>query len=254
MLTEGKVSLLERLTNVWAKFLKVTSKVSWFSILKLVVFASLIMTMVGFFITINDKNTRAILSKAIIDDRESLRERDNYAFNLNDKIESSVNEEIERLRLILDADRVTISSFHDNLKTTTGLHFRFFSQNYEKVCYERGIPEIALNYQNVRTSLYEIVTYLSKRKLLIASREDMEFIDRRYAHAMMIEDTYRSGLYYMRSSSGIEIGILTVTWNKENKNLIPSDEKIKEKLIKAGTKLESLLDLDYYNKYKYFRD
>ena len=248
MLTEGKVSLLERLTNVWAKFLKVTSKVSWFSILKLVVFASLIMIVVGFFITINDKNTRAILSKAIVDDRENLREKDNYAFNLNDEIESSVNEEIERLRLSLDADRVIISSFHDNLKTTTGLHFRFFSQSYEKVCYERGVPEIAQNYQSVKTSLYEMVTYLSKHNLLITTVGDMENIDKRYAHAMMLENTYKSGLYYMRSSSGTEIGILVVTWTNDNKALVPSDEKIKEKIIKSGTKLESLLDLNYYNK------
>lgn len=248
MLTEGKVSLLERLTNVWTKFLEVTSKVSWFSILKLVVFAGLIVVMVGFFITIEDRNTRVILSKAIVADRENLRREDNYTFDLNDEIESSVNNEIEKLRLTLDADRVVISSFHDNLKTTTGLHFRFFSQSYEKVCYERGIPEIAQNYQNVRTSLYEMVTYLSKHNLIIAGVDDMEKIDKRYAHAMLIENTYRTGLYYMRSSSGTEIGILVVTWTNDNKNIVPSDERIKEKLTKAGTKLESLLDLDYYNK------
>ena len=63
---------------------------------------------------------------------------------------------------------------------------------------------------------------------------------------MMVEDSYLSGLYFLRSESGKEIGILVVSWTVDNKKLVPSKEVIEANLTKYGVKLESLLDLAYY--------
>lgn len=246
MLTEEKVTVLSKLADVWDKFLGSVSRVSWLAILKLIVFIILLMAVVSFFVTLNDKNTREVISKTITEDRKNLKERDESVYDLTDDVETSVNNEIENLRLTLNADRVVISIFHDNLKTTTGLHFRFFSECYESVCYDRGIPEIAQNYQNVRTSLHPMVTFLGKHKIVIANTDEMEKIDKRYAHSMMVEDSYLSGLYFLRSESGKEIGILVVSWTVDNKKLVPSKEVIEANLTKYGVKLESLLDLAYY--------
>lgn len=246
MLTDDKVTALSKLADVWDKFLNSISKVSWLAILKLIVFIILLMAVISFYVTLNDENTRRILSKTITEDRNSLNEHDDDVYDLTDDVETSVNDEIEKLRLSLNADRVVVSIFHDNLKTTTGLHFRFFSECYEKVCYDRGIPEIAQNYQGVRTSLHPMVTYLSRHKMVIANVDEMEKIDKRYAHAMMVEDSYLSGLYFLRSESGKEIGILVVSWTVDNKKLVPSRSSIEQNLTKYGIKLESLLDLSYY--------
>lgn len=246
MLTEDKVTVLSKLADVWDKFLGSVSRVSWLAILKLIVFIILLMAVVSFFVTLNDENTRKIISKTITEDRNILNKKDDYVYDLTDDVENSVNDEIEKLRLSLNADRVVVSIFHDNLKTTTGLHFRFFSECYEKVCYDRGIPEIAQNYQGVRTSLHPMVTYLSRHKIVVANVEEMEKIDKRYAHSMMVEDSYLSGLYFLRSESGKEIGILVVSWTVDNKKLVPSKNAIEQNLTKYGVKLESLLDLGYY--------
>lgn len=246
MLTDDKVTALSKLADVWDKFLNSISKVSWLAILKLIVFIILLMAVISFYVTLNDENTRKILSRTITEDRNSLNEHDNDVYDLTDDVETSVNDEIEKLRLSLNADRVVVSIFHDNLKTTTGLHFRFFSECYEKVCYDRGIPEIAQNYQGVRTSLHPMVTYLSRHKMVIANVDEMEKIDKRYSHAMMVEDSYLSGLYFLRSESGKEIGILVVSWTVDNKKLVPSRSSIEQNLTKYGIKLESLLDLSYY--------
>lgn len=246
MLTDDKVTALSKLADVWDKFLNSISKVSWLAILKLIVFIILLMAVISFYVTLNDENTRRILSKTITEDRNSLNEHDDDVYDLTDDVETSVNDEIEKLRLSLNADRVVVSIFHDNLKTTTGLHFRFFSECYEKVCYDRGIPEIAQNYQGVRTSLHPMVTYLSRHKMVIANVDEMEKIDKRYAHAMMVEDSHLSGLYFLRSESGKEIGILVVSWTVDNKKLVPSRSSIEQNLTKYGIKLESLLDLSYY--------
>lgn len=95
MLTDDKVTALSKLADVWDKFLNSISKVSWLAILKLIVFIILLMAVISFYVTLNDENTRKILSKTITEDRNSLNEHDNDVYDLTDDVETSVNDEIE---------------------------------------------------------------------------------------------------------------------------------------------------------------
>ena len=238
----------EQVVGVFRKFNDLLRKITWSSILKLTILVLVFMIAISWYKFINDRDTATMISNIIHTEREKAEIADSLSYSITDEVEKRVNEEAEELRLALDADRVIISIFHDNLKTTTNLHFRFFSECYEKVCYDRGIPEIAESYQNIRTSLFPIMSYLSQNRELYTTPKEVGNIDRRYANRLEEENVGWVGLRFLRNKHGIEIGIISVAWSNNNLNNMPKKEKIQESLTKGSIRLESLLDLESYVK------
>lgn len=259
-----KVNILERLVNIGQHFSKWVESwkysgfiklfVGWLFIILLIVtviltFYCYSMMKRGFNlspeqISVYKKTTEQATLNSIEKTKRLEAEKDSAVYALSNKIELSVNERVLSLLNKLDADRVTITIFHDTEKSAPHLHFRFFSECYEHVNYDRHIPEIAGEYQKVKTSLFPMFSYLSINQSVFAPVKDYENIDIKYAHRLMENNYGWVGLRFLRTKSGAEIGVLTVTWLSRNMKYKPSDDKIKYQMEKTSLQLESLFDIN----------
>ena len=243
-------SMLDKFPKFFRGVFGTIGKMKWSSVWKYIVIVASTLFMINVYNFFNDKNTVKLVERALIksnkEERESIEKEDSTIYSLSDQVEANVDKEVEKLMVELDADRVVVPIFHDNIKMNSKLHFKFFSECYEKLDYDDGAQELAEDFQGVRTSLFPLYSYLSSHKIFISNLEDIKSIDMRYAHRMEEYGYDKVGFYFLRSESGEEIGVLCVEWLKNTRKTIPSDQVISDKLKKYGIKLESLLDLKTY--------
>lgn len=181
---------------------------------------------------------------ALEKDRQELAKKDNAIYALSNRVELAVNNLVENYRSKLDADRVAVTIFHDTEKMGTNLHFRFFSECYEHVNYDRGVEEIADLFQKKKTSLFPMFSYMSINKEFYGTPKDCKEIDVKYAHRLQENSCGWIGLYFLRTQSGKEIGVLTVSWLTKDLKYKPEEDVIKNLTRNTGQQLEALFDIN----------
>ena len=234
---------------------KVIGNTTWATVFKYIIILGFTLLFFNIFNILNDSNNIRILEQAVSNATNQQKildaKRDSSIYSLSDKIENTTNTEIEKLRLKLDGDRVFVTIFHDNMKMSSGIHFRFFSEGYERVDDEQGVDYIADNFQGIKTSLFPIFPYMKKHKFLLnATPDDVRKIDVKYSNRLKENNVKLIYIMFLTGNSGEDIGMLSISWlNYTNKD-IPDQDKIKSELEKTGIKLESILDLTSYKNIK----
>lgn len=76
--------------------------------------------------------------------------------------------------------------------------------------------------------------------------DEVAKVDPGYAQILKEHECIGLGMRYMRTSSGEDLGILTVTWRKGHEQSIPSESIIQMRMTETAAKLETLLDMSDY--------
>lgn len=144
----------------------------------------------------------------------------------------SLNNEIDRIKNKLDADRVFIIEFHNSVKSIEGFPFAFGSMNFE-TCSD-GIMYVSDEYNGFNLSKYKLIPYIYKNNIFMGNVEDIKEIDNRLYLKFLSNDVHKIYLIKIEGMS-MPTGILGVTYCEE-KNI---DEQhimsvLRQEVIRAG--------------------
>ena len=86
-----------------------------------------------------------------------------------------IQDELDKLRKNYGVSWVSVWEFHNNTNNLDGLPFIFASLNYESM--NPTLTPIAEQFDDVRVSLYPLVTYLRQKDVWYGTTEDLQAID-----------------------------------------------------------------------------
>jgi hypothetical protein len=86
-----------------------------------------------------------------------------------------IQTELDKLRKSYGVSWVSVWEFHNNTNNLDGLPFIFASLNYESM--NPALTPIAEQFDDVRVSLYPLVTYLRQKDVWYGTTEDLQAID-----------------------------------------------------------------------------
>jgi hypothetical protein len=92
-----------------------------------------------------------------------------------DDVTPTIQTELNALRKQYGASWVSVWEFHNNTNNLDGLPFIFASLNYESM--NPALTPIAEQFDNVRVSLYPLVTYLKQNGIWYGTPEELQEID-----------------------------------------------------------------------------
>jgi hypothetical protein len=194
-------------------------------------------------------NTTLIANQQRVD---SLKvEEEIEIFKKTDEVERNLQNRSFTLRENLDADRTTISVFHNGTRSSGGVDFRYFDEDYEYVAESRGIQRISSRCKNIKTSDYPLMNYLRfKKKLFIAHTNEIAKIDPGYADKLRLEDYEYVAFYYLTAGDDLPLGIITASWKKDDLSYAPDSTTLANKMLDWGEKIEPEMQLSFYLKMK----
>lgn len=82
---------------------------------------------------------------------------------------------LDEYRHKVDASRVAVFELHNSTNSLEGMPFLFASMTYESI--NQGLMSAAMEFDNVRLSLYPICTYLRKHNVWYGKVDDLESVD-----------------------------------------------------------------------------
>ena len=154
-----------------------------------------------------------------------------------------VQEELYELVHLLNADRAFVFELHNGKKNTSGLPFRYADMTYEEVNDAKKGFRVAMNFQDIPLTLYKYPHYLQRQKLFIGTVDEISTIDPEFAnHIRDIGGEYLAMIYM--SSKGLPLGFLCVSYH--NRESVPSDSMIENKLREYDRLISNMLDLSTY--------
>ena len=154
-----------------------------------------------------------------------------------------IQDELESFRTSIGASRAWVFELHNSTNSLDGMPFLFASMTYETV--SPSLSTAAFEFDNIRLSLYKIVTYLRNNEYWFGDVEDLADIDRIAYQQFKIFNLSYGGLRMMKVE-GTPNAILCFAYNEGSER--PSDEKIMERWLLASYKINSLLTLSKKNK------
>lgn len=126
---------------------------------------------------------------------------------------NNINNEIERIKDKLQADRVFIIEFHNSVKSLNGYPFAFGSMNFE-TCND-GVFYVGDEYTNFNLSKYKLVSHLYNNTTFFGSVEEVKTIDNRLYLKFLSNDVKEIGLITIEGVNSPN-GILGVTYCTDN--------------------------------------
>jgi len=114
--------------------------------------------------------------ESIFQSYENYREQThNERMDKRTDVTPQIQEELDRLRKQYNASWVSIWEFHNNTNNLDGLPFIFVSLNYESM--NPALIPIAEQFDDVRVSLYPLVTYLRQNEMWYGDVDALREID-----------------------------------------------------------------------------
>jgi hypothetical protein len=156
-------------------------------------------------------------------------------------LDADIRDELKNLLKETDADRVMLASFH-NHEEGVQLRYLFYDEAYEVTNVDRHIPEVAQNYQKIRTSLTPFMNFLAEKTFYSGTYKSFRDIDLRYSHRMEEDGILFGSWRFLWSKSGRPIGVLSVSWYEKNRRYIPKKELIESKMAIYGELVMRLID------------
>ena len=187
------------------------------------------------------------VSQAVINIKKEEKIKDNECYAQTPRIEREANAMTDALLDALNCDVVTVEMLHNTDKYGGGSHKRFYDECFPAVNTANGVIFNGAYFQNIPTNLFPIINYMEECKFRwFNSMDEVAKVDPGYAQLLREHDCIGLGMRYMRTSSGEDLGILTVTWKKGHEQSIPSESTIQMKMTEIAAKLETLLDMSDY--------
>lgn len=101
-----------------------------------------------------------------------------HAVAMQERIDNTplIQKELEEFRVAIGASRAWIFELHNSTNSLDGMPFLFASMTYETVA--PALNTAAFEFDNIRLSLYKIVTYLRQNEFWCGEVSELEDIDR----------------------------------------------------------------------------
>ena len=103
------------------------------------------------------------------------KQEHNDGMGQRDDITPTIQNYLDALRKQYGLSWVSVWEFHNNTNNLDGLPFIFASLNYESM--NPGLTPIAEQFDNVRVSLYPLVTYLKQKNVWYGEVDSLQEID-----------------------------------------------------------------------------
>lgn len=193
------------------------------------------------------KRTMKAVIEAIQYQKKEERQKDKDCYAQTSRIEEEANELTDYLREVLHCDVVTVELMHNTEKYIGGYHKRFYDESFPSVNTAEGVTFNYKEYQSIPTNIFPLIGYILKNKFKwFSSMKEVDKVDSGYARILKDYGCVALGMRAMRTTSGEDLGILSVTWCKGHEDRIPELEVIQERMTEIAAKLEVLLDMSAY--------
>ena len=223
---KDRVGVLSQIVGLIEKVAALEKKYGFFDLIKSV----LLLAMIGLL-------GYAVLDPGGIADRiERFRQREHQE-RLSQRIraEPEIRLHLDRLRLTLGAERVSLMEFHNGSRNLSDVPFLYADMRYESA----DTTMIAWQYQNISLSHYPLASMLFERGYWYGTTEELERVDRRMAGSMRM-----NGIGYVAflllETPDTPLGMLSVTYTSDSLALAEK-QKLGGSIRRTGAALCGLL-------------
>ena len=126
------------------------------------------------------------------------------------ELTNNINNEIERIKDKLDADRVFVIEFHNSVKSLEGFPFALASMNFE-VC-DDSVGYISDEYNNFNLGKYKMMSYMYENSIFFGEVDAVKPIDNRLYLKFLSNEVKEIGLITIEGVNS-PIGVLGVTYS-----------------------------------------
>lgn len=147
-------------------------------------------------------------------DRWNEKQTEKHTKEITQRFEltNNINNEIERIKDKLGADRVFVIEFHNSVKSIEGFPFAFGSMNFE-TCQD-SVMYVSDEYTNFNLSKYKMISYIYNNSVFFGSVDEVKPIDNRLYLKFLSNDAKEIGLITIEGTKN-PIGILGITYTSE---------------------------------------
>lgn len=229
-------------------FTKLVQKYGIFSLLKSTVLIFIFGIVAVFFL-----NQDKIVTSIITNYDKGVADKHNDQISYRNKIINPiVNNTLTRLLAETKADRAFVMEVHDGVSNSAGIPFTFADLTYEILSQKNtrrgdkngrqiGIPSLALEFERIKLSMYELPYYLQDNSIWMGTIDDLYKLDSKMGAKMeMGGDKY----IYVIGLSGkrYDIGLICLSFVKTNPGF---DQQTLSKLIDASQRISGVLDAEH---------
>lgn len=147
-------------------------------------------------------------------DRWNEKQAEKHTKEITQRFEltNNINNEIERIKDKLGADRVFVIEFHNSVKSIEGFPFAFGSMNFE-TCQD-SVMYVSDEYTNFNLSKYKMISHIYNNSVFFGSVDEVKPIDNRLYLKFLSNDAKEIGLITIEGTKN-PIGILGITYTSE---------------------------------------
>lgn len=151
------------------------------------------------------------LNPTYVFDKWNEKQAEKHRIEITQRFEltSNINNEIERIKDKLDADRVFVIEFHNSVKSIEGFPFAFGSMNFE-TCQD-SVMYVSDEYTNFNLSKYKMISYIYNNSIFFGDVDAVKPIDNRLYLKFLSNDVKEIGLITIEGTKN-PIGILGVSY------------------------------------------
>lgn len=156
-----------------------------------------------------------------------------------EKNNTIIHAELENILYRTGADRVLLLTYHNSKQSLTGLPYIYLTATNEAIQFD--VKPVAEGYEAVKTSLYPMIDYLSKKEYFCGNIEDLRAIDKALAYRMQGNDVTHLSMLHIEGEYPLGVIVCTYTHAIGENHRCKEVESI---VRKSGVKIGVLLSDD----------